>query len=166
MTAAVPAAPEPRAAEATSPESAAAPESTKIPRDAYVFAASLFMLVAATNILTPLIPQVRLDFGVSISTAGLIVGSYGLAKLSDFYKRLHGPTKATTLGVGGVLLASCLFFISAGRGGTEQILVALFLFITAPVSAHLLVKAVLSLTADRPPQPPPPQPPDDGRGRP
>ena len=95
-----------------------------------------------------------------------LVGSYGLAKLSDFYKRLHGPTKATTLGVGGVLLAACVFFISAGRGGTEQILVALFLFITAPVSAHLLVKAVLSLTADRPPQPPPPKPPDDGRGRP
>lgn len=90
-----------------------------------------------------------------------LVGSYGLAKLSDFYKRLHGPTKATTLGVGGVLLASCVFFMTAGRGGTEQILVALFLFITAPVSAHLLVKAVLSLTADRPPPPP-----DDGRGRP
>jgi multicomponent K+:H+ antiporter subunit G len=62
--------------------------------------------------------------------------------------------------------SSCLFFISAGRGGTEQILVALFLFITAPVSAHLLVKAVLSLTADRPPQPPQPRPPDDGPGRP
>jgi multisubunit Na+/H+ antiporter MnhG subunit len=51
--------------------------------------------------------------------------------------------------------------MTAGRGGTEQILVALFLFITAPVSAHLLVKAVLSLTADRPPPPP-----DDGRNRP
>ena len=83
-----------------------------------------------------------------------LIGSYGLAKLSDFYKRLHGPTKATTLGVGGVMLASCVFFMSAGRGGTEQILVALFLFITAPVSAHLLVKAVLTLNAaDRPPPP-------------
>jgi multicomponent K+:H+ antiporter subunit G len=49
-----------------------------------------------------------------------LIGSYGLAKLSDFYKRLHGPTKATTLGVGGVLLASCIFFMSAGRGGTER----------------------------------------------
>jgi multicomponent K+:H+ antiporter subunit G len=94
-----------------------------------------------------------------------LVGSYGLAKLSDFYKRLHGPTKATTLGVGGVLLASCLYFVTAGRGGTEQILVALFLFITAPVSAHLLVKAVLSLTTDRPPPPSPSEPaaPDEGR---
>ncbi len=93
-----------------------------------------------------------------------LVGSYGLAKLGDFYKRLHGPTKATTLGVGGVLLASCVFFIAAGRGGTEQILVALFLFITAPVSAHLLVKAVLSLDAtDRPPPPSRPAAPDEGR---
>ena len=106
---------------------------------------------------------VWMDWIVAVLLVGgaafALIGSYGLAKLSDFYKRLHGPTKATTLGVGGVLLASCIFFMSAGRGGTEQILVALFLFITAPVSAHLLVKAVLTLNAaDRPPPPS-----DDGR---
>ena len=115
---------------------------------------------------------VWVDWIVAILLVGgaafALIGSYGLAKLSDFYKRLHGPTKATTLGVGGVLLASCLFFMSAGRGGTEQILVALFLFITAPVSAHLLVKAVLTLNAaDRPPAPSPspsgPAAPDEGR---
>ena len=39
-----------------------------------------------------------------------LIGSYGLAKLSDFYKRLHGPTKASTLGVGCVLIASMLYF--------------------------------------------------------
>ena len=84
-----------------------------------------------------------------------LIGSYGLAKLGDFYKRLHGPTKATTLGVGGVLLASCLYFIAAGKGGTEQILIALFLFITAPVSAHLLVKSMLQQSVGgRPPRPP------------
>ncbi|MFO0227452.1 MAG: Na+/H+ antiporter subunit G [Gammaproteobacteria bacterium] len=107
---------------------------------------------------------VWVDWVVAVLLVGgaafALIGSYGLAKLSDFYKRLHGPTKATTLGVGGVLLASCIFFMSAGRGGTEQILVALFLFITAPVSAHLLVKAVLTLNAaDRPP---PPSPRDEG----
>ncbi len=83
-----------------------------------------------------------------------LIGSYGLAKLGDIYKRLHGPTKATTLGVGGVLLASSIHFMATGRGGTEQILVALFLFMTAPVSAHLLVKAALARrTGDRPPLP-------------
>jgi multicomponent K+:H+ antiporter subunit G len=37
-----------------------------------------------------------------------LIGSWGLAKLGDFGKRLHGPTKATTLGVGCVLLSSML----------------------------------------------------------
>ena len=53
-----------------------------IPRDALLLGASIFLFIAATNILTPLIPQVRDDFGVSITTAGLIVGSYGLARLA------------------------------------------------------------------------------------
>ena len=56
--------------------------STAIPRDSLLLAASIFLFIAATNILTPLIPQVRDDFGVSITTAGLIVGSYGLARLA------------------------------------------------------------------------------------
>ena len=43
-----------------------------------------------------------------------LIGGVALVKLSDFYKRLHGPTKATTLGVGGVLLASALYFSVRG----------------------------------------------------
>ena len=36
-----------------------------------------------------------------------LIGGVALVKrFFDFFKRLHGPTKATTLGVGGVLLAS------------------------------------------------------------
>jgi multicomponent K+:H+ antiporter subunit G len=74
------------------------------------------------------------------------VGSLGLARLQDFYTRLHGPTKATTLGVGSLLVASMVHFSSRGDGlSLHEILVTLFLFITAPVSAHLLSKAALHL---------------------
>lgn len=78
------------------------------------------------------------------------IGSLGLARLSDFYRRLHGPTKATTLGVGGVLIASAIHF-SVGAPGLSlhELLVSAFLFLTAPVSAHLLVKAALHLEATR-----------------
>ncbi|WP_028238492.1 Na+/H+ antiporter subunit G [Stutzerimonas azotifigens] len=73
-----------------------------------------------------------------------LVGAIGLYRLPDFFTRLHGPTKATTLGVGGVVLGSMLFFSSQGEGGSlHEILVMLFLFITAPVSAHMLAKAAL-----------------------
>lgn len=75
-----------------------------------------------------------------------LIGSLGLVRLRDFYTRLHGPTKATTLGVGSLLLASALYFSTRGQGlSLHEVLVTLFLFITAPVSAHLLAKAALHL---------------------
>jgi multicomponent K+:H+ antiporter subunit G len=74
------------------------------------------------------------------------VGSLGLFRLRDFYTRLHGPTKATTLGVGCLLIASAVYFSVREEGiSLHEVLVTLFLFITAPVSAHLLAKAALHL---------------------
>jgi len=74
------------------------------------------------------------------------IGSLGLARLQDFYTRLHGPTKATTLGVGCLLIASALYFSIREDGvSLHEVLITLFLFITAPVSAHLLAKAALHL---------------------
>ncbi len=74
-----------------------------------------------------------------------LVGSIGLVRLPDFFSRLHGPTKSTTLGVGGMLIASAIHF-SAGAGTSlHELLVTMFLFMTAPVSAHLLCKAALHL---------------------
>ncbi len=74
------------------------------------------------------------------------IGSLGLARLRDFYTRLHGPTKATTLGVGCLLVASAVYFSVREEGiSLHEVLVTLFLFITAPVSAHLLGKAALHL---------------------
>lgn len=74
-----------------------------------------------------------------------LVGSIGLAKLPDFFMRLHGPTKATTLGVGSMLIASAIHF-SVGEGTSlHELLVTLFLFVTAPISAHLLARAALHL---------------------
>ena len=56
--------------------------------------------------------------------------------------RLHGPTKATTLGVGALVLASLLHVgTEEGTGGLREVAVMLFLFITAPITAHLLAKA-------------------------
>lgn len=74
------------------------------------------------------------------------VGSLGLLRLRDFYTRLHGPTKATTLGVGSLLIASAIFFSHHDEGlSLHEILVTVFLFITAPVGAHLMAKAALHL---------------------
>ncbi len=74
------------------------------------------------------------------------IGSLGLVRLKDLYMRLHGPTKATTLGVGSLLIASALYFsIYSESISLHEFLITIFLFITAPVSAHLIAKAALHL---------------------
>ncbi len=77
-------------------------------------------------------------------------GFDGLARLPDFFTRLHGPTKATTLGVGAMVLASAIYFTATQPGvSLHEIAVMVFLFITAPVTAHLLAKAALHRRGDR-----------------
>jgi multicomponent K+:H+ antiporter subunit G len=86
-----------------------------------------------------------------------LVGAIGLARLRDFYLRLHAPTKASTLGVGGTLLASMLVFGWTGqRLVIHELLITVFVFVTAPIAAHLLVKSALE--RDPTLRPPPPEP--------
>lgn len=73
-----------------------------------------------------------------------LVGSWGLVRLPSLMTRLHGPTKATTLGVGGCLLASMLLAPrTQGSWSGHELLIALFLFLSAPVTANLIAKAHL-----------------------
>ena len=72
-----------------------------------------------------------------------LVGAVGLLRFPDFYMRLHAPTKATTLGVGGVLVVSMVLSWTRGEVGLHELLITLFLFVTAPVSANLLSQAAL-----------------------
>jgi multicomponent K+:H+ antiporter subunit G len=74
-----------------------------------------------------------------------LVGAIGLVRLPDCFMRLHAPTKATTLGVGGVLAASLLYFAASGRFVVHELLVGVFLFMTAPVSAQMLARAAIRL---------------------
>ncbi|MDZ7829382.1 MAG: Na+/H+ antiporter subunit G [Halofilum sp. (in: g-proteobacteria)] len=81
---------------------------------------------------------------IVVGSVFLLVGSAGLLKLRELMARLHAPTKATTLGIGSILLASSFnFIIAEGRLSVHEILVLAFLFLTAPVTAHFVAKAHL-----------------------
>lgn len=86
---------------------------------------------------------------VLVGAGFTLVGSLGLVRLQDFYTRLHSPTKATTLGVGSLLIASSIFFSNQGTGlSLHEVLIAAFLFMTAPIGAHLMAKAALHLRVE------------------
>ncbi len=76
------------------------------------------------------------------------VGSYGLLKLPDLMTRLHAPTKASTLGLGGVLLASMGYTLKQGSLSWHELLITLFIFLTAPITCNFIAKAWMARNAD------------------
>jgi multicomponent K+:H+ antiporter subunit G len=76
-----------------------------------------------------------------------LVGSYGLIKLPDTLTRLHAPTKTATLGVGCVLIASMGYaYFVTGSPSFHEVLIVLFIFLTAPITANFIAKAYLHMS--------------------
>ena len=74
-----------------------------------------------------------------------LVGSVGLLKLRDTMQRLHAPTKATTVGVGTVLVASILHVVlTEGRLSMHELLITLVLFLSAPITAFFIAQAFIA----------------------
>jgi len=94
----------------------------------------------------PLWAEITVTVCLVIAGVFGLVGSYGLVRLPDPMTRLHAPTKATTLGVGGVLIASMIyFFATQGRISAHELLITIFLFLTSPITALFIAKVHLHL---------------------
>ena len=108
------------------------------------------MSAAMVDYLIELLASVMIVAGALFT----LVGSIGLLRLRDVFQRMHAPTKATTLGVGLVLLASVLSTWTAQRElSVHEILVGLLLFVTAPVSAYMVAQVALRQRQDSDPDP-------------
>ena len=68
-----------------------------------------------------------------------------MVRLPDLFMRLHAPTKSSTLGLGSFLMAAMIYGMFQSRFGFAELLITLFAFITAPVSANLMAQAAIHL---------------------
>lgn len=77
--------------------------------------------------------------------AGLtLTGSFGLLRLKSFYNRVHAPTLGTTLGTGCILVGSMIYFsVLQTRPVLHEVLIAIMVTLTTPVTLMLLVRAAL-----------------------
>lgn len=98
--------------------------------------------------------------------AGLtLIGSIGLLRLDNFFQRVHAPTLGTTLGTGFIVIASMLCFSVLGsRPVLHEVLIAVFVTITTPVTLILLVRATQHRKMDA--AAPPPEATEDADGTP
>ena len=96
-----------------------------------------------------LIVELVISFLIVVGGIFGLVGAYGLSKLPDLMTRLHGPTKSSTVGVGAVLIASMAYILwSQGTLSMHELLITLFLFLTAPITANFIAKSFLHRQID------------------
>ena len=71
-----------------------------------------------------------------------VISAFGMIRLPDVYTRSHAATKSATLSVLLCLFGVfVLFWVKDGFISVRLILGILFVFITAPVSGHLISRA-------------------------
>lgn len=70
----------------------------------------------------------------------ILLGAIGILRMPDMFMRLSATTKAATLGIALVLGASAIFF---GHIEVTSKIIAtiIFVFLTAPISAHMIGRA-------------------------
>lgn len=84
-----------------------------------------------------------------------LVGVIGLIKFNDSMTRVHAPTKVGTVGIGAFLLGSMIYSSIYGGGWSiQELLIMVFLFVTAPISANFIAKVIMHRRACVPPPAP------------
>lgn len=79
-----------------------------------------------------------------LGAAITLIGSLGLLRFKSFYERVHAPTLGTTLGAGCIVLASMIYFsVLQTRPVLHEILIAVFVTLTTPVTLMILVRAAM-----------------------
>ena len=92
-----------------------------------------------------IVMEILVSIFLLIGTFFMLVGSIGMVRLPDLFMRLHAPTKSSTLGLGSFLMAAMIYGMFQSRFGFAELLITLFAFITAPVSANLMAQAAIHL---------------------
>ena len=79
-----------------------------------------------------------------IVTGGIasVISAFGLIRLPDIYTRSHAATKSSTLAVLLTLSGTFLYFLFSEQFVSVRVLLGIvFVFLTAPVAGHLIVRA-------------------------
>ena len=96
---------------------------------------------------------VDLPLPVALGISAVLVGGAGFAlagavgafRLRTFYQRVHAPTLGSSMGM-FLILASSIVYLSVARGALvfHEVLIAIFLSLTTPISLMLIVRAALA----------------------
>jgi len=70
----------------------------------------------------------------------ILLSAIGLLRMPDLFTRMSATTKASTLGIGLVLIGTAIFWGDIGIAA-RALSIIIFLLLTAPVAAHIIGRA-------------------------
>ena len=92
----------------------------------------------------PLWVEVTVAILLVASSLFTLIGAIGLLRLKEFFRRMHPPALASTLGAWCVALASIIYFSALKSSPVLHAwLIPILLSITMPVTTLLLARAAL-----------------------
>ncbi|MGP8330451.1 MAG: monovalent cation/H(+) antiporter subunit G [Methanosarcinaceae archaeon] len=96
-----------------------------------------------------MIIEILVSLFLIIGTFVVFTASIGLLRLPDVYCRMQATSKASTLGLISILIASIIYFNTAHPDtrafAIEELLILAFTFISAPVAAHMMARSAYIL---------------------
>ncbi|MEK3890726.1 Na+/H+ antiporter subunit G [Bacillus sp. FSL K6-3431] len=81
-------------------------------------------------------------FLIFISSIVSVISAFGMIRFPDVYTRIHAATKSTTLAVLLTLNGAFFYFWAAESFISVRLILGIvFVFLTAPVAGHLIIRA-------------------------
>lgn len=80
------------------------------------------------------------SFFMIVGATFMLFAAVGIVRMPDLFSRMQAATKTSTLGAGSMFLGVAVFYGDLGIV-SRSILVIAFMFLTLPVSAHMIARA-------------------------
>ncbi len=77
---------------------------------------------------------------ILVGTTFILIAGLGILRMPDLFLRMSMTTKASTIGVGSLLIA-CMIYFDDGPSIAKAFALLIFIMLTAPVSAHMIGRA-------------------------
>jgi multicomponent Na+:H+ antiporter subunit G len=72
----------------------------------------------------------------------ILIAAIGLIRFNDLFLRIHAATKSSSFGLLFIIAATSIYFHSFDVY-VKSILIIVFIYLTAPLAAHSIVKSFL-----------------------
>ena len=91
--------------------------------------------------------EIIISFLLIAGSFFMLISAIGMLRFKDLYSRLHAGTKAASFALFLIIIGACIYF-NTPMVYVKSAFIVVFIYLTAPLSAHTIVKSFQNLAKD------------------